>query len=141
MQRLLHTGPIIAPNTIPAPYLAPPKKTGNFLQDLEDALRSAQLTSRQRQVLLAHLALTDPLPNATSSRGALRNEMRFELERSAREDHFLMLGDILAQLTPTDRRALVTFLGQSPDLNLDGPTTLSDVTSERRDAQPPPYTP
>jgi len=139
VQRLLHTRAIVAPNTMPAPYLAPPRKTGNFLQDLKDALRSAQLTSRQRQVLLAHLASTDPLPNATSSHGALRNEMRFK--RSAREDHFLKLGDILAQLTPTDRRALVTFLGQSPDLNLDGPTRLSDVTSERRDAQPPPYTP
>jgi hypothetical protein len=134
---------MIAPNTMPAPYLAPPTKTGNFLQDLDDVLHSAQLTSRQKEVLLAHLASTDPLPNATSSRGASRNEMRFKLERSARGDHFVMLGDILTQLTPTDRRALVTFLGdrdRSPDLNPDGPTSLPDVTSERA-AQPPPYTP
>jgi hypothetical protein len=141
VQRLLHTSPTNAPNTMPAPYLGPqpPRDTRNLLHDLELALRSAQLTRRQRQDLLAHLALSDMPPNATSSHAALPNQMRSK--RSARQGHFLMLGDILgmvtsAQLTPTDRRALVTFLGQSPDLN---PTRLPDVASEERD--PPPYAP
>jgi hypothetical protein len=141
-QRFLDTRPTNV-NTIPAPYLEPqpPRSTRILLHGLELALRSSQLTRRQRQILLAHLTVSDLSPNATSSHAALRNQMR--PKRSARHGHFLMLGDIigmisLAQLTPTDRRALITFLCQSSGLN---PTRLLDVTSEERDSQPPPYAP
>jgi hypothetical protein len=119
--------PIVLGHRPPQPY------TDGGDHDNLEALVS-QLSSRQRQALLSHLA--NDLPWETFSKESMSPLTWSQPSSSRREDPpglEFVLGTIsTAQLSSTERRALAVFLGQS----LEGDHSISTFEDA---SQPPPY--
>jgi hypothetical protein len=113
--------------------------TGNDNLAMSLEARLSQLSSLQRQTVLAHLAATDARPDTTSSSSPSFPPHEISSNSMPRPSNLEAILGMISTLSPTETRALAAYISRSSGVNQLTPADMAWVGKPSEDQFPPPY--